>query len=325
LALATAVISFVTLVLLGEIVPKSLAYKNSRILSVFAALPIYFCIRLFAPLDALFKFVILEPVLRLSLGATRKIKALTMEEFRTLIDANQKQGLITVNENRLMTEVVQLGYLKVRHVMQPRVEMISCPETTSMETAQDLMREHNLTEIPVYAGTIDNIVGIVRLRQILLEPVLSVEKIVQRVHFVPEQKTVESLLQFFRQVKTDLAIVVDEYGGIAGCVRLGDIAEELFGDVESTKVFKLIEQTKPYEYRLAGCLNMRELVYLFGIQREDIRQSTIGGFVTALLGKIPSPGDTVHWKNLNFAVEIVQKNCIKTLMVTFNRCDKDVH
>ena len=111
--------------------------------------------------------------------------------------------------------------------MQPRVDMIACPETATMETVKDLMRVHNLTEIPVYVGTIDNIVGIVQLRQILLKPAFSVDKIVQRVHFVPEQKTVESLLQFFRQVKTDFAIVVDEYGGIAGCVRLGDIAQEL--------------------------------------------------------------------------------------------------
>lgn len=325
LAAASVVISFAALVLLGEIVPKSLAYGNSRTLSVFAALPVYFCIRLFAPLDALFKFLILEPVLRLSLGATRKIKALTVEEFRSLIEAGEKQGFITVDENRLMTEVAQLGYLKVRHVMQPRVEMIACPETAPMETAQDLMREHNLTEIPVYVGTIDNIVGIVRRRQILLKPAFSVDKIVQRVHFVPEQKTVESLLQFFRQVKTDLAIVVDEYGGIAGSVRLGDIAEELFGEVESAKVFDLIEQTGPYEYRLAGSLPVRELAYLFGIHREDIRQSTIGGLVTALLGKIPSPGDTAHWKNLRFAVESVQKNRIKTLMVTFNRRDKNGH
>ena len=112
LAAATAVISFVALVLLGEIVPKSLAYGNSRTLSVFAALPVYFCIRLFAPLDALFRFLILEPVLRLSLGATRKIKTLTMEEFRSLIETGQKQGFITVDENRLMTEVASLDTLK---------------------------------------------------------------------------------------------------------------------------------------------------------------------------------------------------------------------
>jgi len=325
LAAATVVISFIVLVLLGEIVPKSLAYANSRTLSVFAAFPVLICIRLFAPFDALFKFLILEPVLRLLLGATRKIKALTMDEFRSLIEAGQKQGFITVDQNRLMTEAVQLGYLKVRHVMQPRVDMIACPETALMETAQDLMREHNLTEIPVYAGTIDNIVGIVRLRQILLKPALSVDRIVQPIHFVPEQQTVESLLQFFRQVETDLAMVVDEYGGIAGCVRLWDIAEELFGEVESPEMFEPVEQMGPCEYRLAGSLPVRELAYLFGMRQAVIRQSTIGGFVTALLGKIPSPGDMVHWKNLRFTVESVQKNRIRAMMVTFDRRDKNDH
>ncbi|MHC4175015.1 MAG: hemolysin family protein, partial [Planctomycetota bacterium] len=251
-AAAVAFVSFVALVLLGEILPKSVAYANSKSLSVAAALPAFLCLQLFVPLQFVFKSFILEPVLRLFLGPARSPKVITVGEFKSLIETTRKQGLITADENKLLTEVIELGFLKVRHVMRPRVDMIACAVTDSPQTAREKMGKNHLTKLPVYVRTIDNIVGLVYLRQLLLEAATSLDKIVQQVHFVPEQKTVESLLEFFRKSRTDTAIVVDEYGGIAGSVRLEDIAEELFGQIELTSGIEAIEQIGPFEYRLAG-------------------------------------------------------------------------
>ncbi|MHC4145244.1 MAG: transporter associated domain-containing protein [Planctomycetota bacterium] len=131
------------------------------------------------------------------------------------------------------------------------------------------------------------------------------DKIVQKVNFVPEQKTIESLLEFFRKSRTDTAIVVDEYGGIAGYVCLEDIAEELFG------------QMGPFEYRLAGSLAIHDWAEVLGIDLAETRQVTIGGLVTALLGRIPRPGDQAYLKNLKFTVEKVRKRRIETLLLTF--------
>ena len=315
-AASTALLSFVGILLFGEILPKSLAYANSKKFCVAAALPAYFCLQIFGPIELVFKVTILEPALRLLLGPSRQPKAITVGEFKSLIETTRKQGLITADENKLFTEVIELGFLKVRHVMRPRVDMIACDVTESSETARRKMKENQLTRLPVYVGTIDNIVGLVHLRQILLNPEVSLDKIVQNVNFVPEQKTVESLLEFFRRSQTDTAIVVDEYGGIAGSVRLEDIAEELLGQIEPTSQVEPVEQTGPFEYRLSGNVAIHDWADVFGIDLAQTRMVTIGGLVTALLGKIPKPGDSAYLKNLKLTVEDVQHHRIKTLVLT---------
>ena len=316
-ATLTALLSFAGLVLFGEILPKSLAYANSKSLSVAAALPAFLCLQIFAPLEFIFKVFILEPSLRLLLGPTRKPKTIGVSEFKSLIEVTRKQGLITADENRLFTEIIELGFLKVRHVMRPRVDMIACDVTESSASAREKMKKNHLIRLPVYARSIDNIVGIVHLRQILLRGEVTLDKIVQDVNFVPEQKTVESLLEFFRRSKTDMAIVVDEYGGIAGSVRLEDIAEELLGQIEPTSQTEQIEQTGPFEYRLSGNVAIHDWADILGIDLAETRMVTIGGLVTALLGKIPKSGDVAYLKNLKFAVEKVQKHRIETLILTF--------
>ncbi|HUT45513.1 MAG TPA: hemolysin family protein, partial [Sedimentisphaerales bacterium] len=311
-----ALLSFVGVLLFGEILPKSLAYANSKTFCVAAALPAYLCLQILGPVELVFKVTILEPTLRLLLGPARHPKAITVGEFKSLIETTRKQGLITADENRLFTEVIELGFLKVRHVMRPRVDMIACNVTESSAAAREKMKKNHLTRLPVYARSIDNIIGLVHLRQILLRGEVPLDKIVQDVNFVPEQKTVESLLEFFRRSRTDMAIVVDEYGGIAGSVRLEDIAEELLGQIEPTSQTEPIEQTGPFEYRLSGNVAIHDWADVLGINLAETRMVTIGGLVTALLGKMPGNGDIAYLKNLKFTVEKVRKRRIETLILT---------
>ena len=315
-AAITACISFAVLVLFGEILPKSLAYANSKSISITAALPTFLCLQIFAPIQFVFRFLIIEPVLRLLLGQPQPAKQITTGEFKSLIEQVRKRGLITADENKLLTEIIELGFLKVRHVMRPRVDMIACAVTAPPQAARQMMLKNRLTKLPIYVRSKDNIVGLVHLRQLLLEANTSLDKLVQQVHFVPEQKTVESLLEFFRKTHSDTAIVVDEYGGIAGSVRLEDIAEELLGPIELTSGIEPIEQIGPFEYRLAGNLTIHDWAQSFGIEPAETRLSTIGGLVTALLGKIPKSGDVAYLKNLKFTVERVRKRRIETLILT---------
>ena len=323
LAVIIALTSFAALVLIGEILPKSIAFANSKSVSLAAALPAFLCLKIFTPLEFVFKFIILEPTLRLLLGPVRSPKPITVGEFKSLIDTTKKQGLISADENKLLTEVIELGFLKVRHVMRPRVDMLACDVTDSPQKAREKMKGNNLTKLPVYAGTIDNIVGVVHLRQLLLKAGTSLDKIVQQVHFVPEQKTVESLLEFFKRSRTDTAVVVDEYGGIAGSVRLEDIAEELFGQMEPAGHIEPIKQTGPFEYRLAGNLAIHDWAEVFGIDLAETRLATVGGLVTALLGKIPKSGDMTYLKNLKFTIEKMQKHRIETLILTLEPFQTD--
>lgn len=311
-----AFVAFSVLVLFGETLPKSVAYANSRSVSVAASMPLFLCVKVFTPIIFVFHFFIAEPVLRLLLGPTKPTKPITAAEFKTLIDQVRQRGLITADENRLLAEIVDFGFLKVRHVMRPRVDMVACAITESNQKLRKTMQENHLTKLPVYTQTIDNIIGLINLRQLLLQPDAHLEKLVQPVDFVPEQKTVESLLEFFRKTGTDTAIAVDEYGGIAGSVCLEDIAEELLGPIEITNGIEPIKQIGTFEYRLTGGLAIHDWAQSFGINLEKTRISTIAGLVTALLGRVPKSGDVAHLKNLKFTVECVQKHRIETILLT---------
>jgi len=313
LALAT----FLGLVLLGEIVPKSLAYRNSWPVALATTLPTFICVQIFGPVAFLYRVLFLEPVLRVVLGHRRRPNPITLGEFRSLIDLSRRRGVISADENRLLAEVVELSFLKVRHVMLPRVDMVACEMSDPPSLARQRMQEHGLTRIPIYVRDIDDVAGFVHRRQLLLKPDASLDSLVQPIQIVPEQKTVESLLEFFRKTGTDMAIVVDEYGGIAGSVRLEDVADELLGGPEIAGG-EPIEQLGPFQYRLSGDLAVHDWADVFDIDLEETRLSTVGGLVTALLGTIPKTGDEAVLGNLRFKVERVRKHRIESVVLSLD-------
>ena len=321
-AIICASITFFALIFFGEMLPKSIAYTNSKSLSITAAMPTFLCLRIFTPILFIFRFFMIEPILRLFLGADKFHKAISAKEFRFLIEQTKKRGLITADENKLLSEIVELGFLKVRHVMKSRVDMIACDITEPIQKIREIMLSNNLTKLPVYSQNKDNIIGMLWLRQLLLKPNSSPDKLIKPINFIPEQKKVESLLEFFRKTGTDTAIVVDEYGGIAGWVCLEDIAEELLGPIEANNETELIEQIGPLKYRLSGNLAIHDMAEDFGINIANARFATIGGLVTALLGKIPQKNDFAYLNNLKFTVERVQKRRIITLIITLEPISK---
>jgi putative hemolysin len=322
-ATGTAAATFVALVVFGEIVPKSVTYADSRSLAIAVTVPVFLAMQVLGPVALVFRVVILEPILRLLFGGARSPEMITLAEFRSLVNLSRQRGLITASQNKLIGEVVELGLLKVRHVMQPRVDMVACDVIEPPAVVRERMQKRWLTRMPVYVKKLDNIVGTIHLRQLLLKPEASIDRLVQPVHFVPEQKTVESLLDFFRKTGTDMAVVVDEYGGIAGAVRPEDIAEELFGRMEHVSDIEPMMQLGPFEYRLAGDLAIHDWADVFGVDIEETRLSTIGGLVTTLLGKIPREGDIAHMGNLKFTVDRMNKHRIETVILSFEPIKSD--
>jgi len=313
---AAAVISFTALLLFGEMVPKSLAYSNSKSFAAIASPVCMVTIRIFSALLSVIDFFVTEPALRLLFWQQRHSKAapaVTAAQFKKLIESSRQGGILSYNENQLLGEVVELGLLKVRNVMKPRVDMIACASDTAGDKISRIMVENNLTKIPVYDDEIDNISGLLCHRNLLLNPDSEIGALLVKVNFVPEQKSVESLLEFFRGSGTDTAIVVDEYGGIAGLVSLEDIASQIVGPIEQDSQSCSVEQISLLEYRLGGNLPAHDWADAFGIDSTHSRLTTVGGLTTALLGKIPVSGDTVQLKNLTITVEKVSNRRIETL------------
>lgn len=311
-----AVFSLLLLVIFGEMLPKSLALRNSAQLSVLAAVPCNILVKILGPIVSLLNLLIFEPILRLLGISGKSDKAVNPKQIISLIENIARNGQITGDENLLLGEIVEFGFLKVRNVMQPRVDMTAMPIDTPAKQAGKLMYENDIRFLPVYENNIDNIKGYIDARDLLLNPDEPVSNFIRPANFVPEQKSLESLLQFFHSEEISMAIAVDEYGGVAGRIDLFDVVKELVGTDDADENVKQIKQIGPMEYRLSGNLALHNLGEVFGIVPEQTKLSTIGGFTTALLGKIPSVGDTVNIKNVRLTVENVNRNRIETLIMS---------
>ncbi len=321
-AAVVAFSSFAILVLLGEVFPKTLAYANPRYFTLFAALPAFVCLKVFTPLLFTFRLLVIEPAVRLLLGSKRHPKPVTADEFKALIERVRKKGLITSEENKLLTGIVELGSLKVRDCLRPRVDMHAVVITEKNKNVRSLLRNKHLKEVTVYKDITDNIIGKISFRQLLLHPEKPIKELLEPVHFVPEQKTVDSLLEHFKKSGTDSAIVVDEYGALAGSVHLEDVADKLLRPVDLPSAVKPVQRIGPFKYRLAGSLAIHDWAQAFGIQPEELRISTVAGLVTALLGKVPRPGDVANLQNLRFTVETMKNHRIETVLLTLEPLSK---
>jgi len=308
-----AFIVLATMILFGEMLPKSLAYSNSQIISSIAAIPCLFTIKLLGPVRVILTTIFVDPILRLLFGAKPKIEPITLNQFRFLIESSRQRGLIGTDENQLLSEILDFGTLKIRHVMRPRVDILAVPVNSDAGLAKTMMKEHKLSELPVYGDSIDNILGIIDLPALLLKAEKSIADLLKPAYFVPEQKSIESLLEYFRKSRSETAIVVDEYGQIAGTISQQDLLEELVGPLEP--VATPVEMVGPLSYRLSGNLAIHDWAAAFDIDTTQMRLSTIGGLVTSILGKLPKPGDQAHLRNLRFTVEKVRKRRIETLIL----------
>jgi CBS domain containing-hemolysin-like protein len=320
-AAVVAIVTFLGLVLFGEILPKSLAYSNPERFSVWVVLPTVIVVRVLTPLVLIFRWIVAEPILKFVLGTSRKKKNVTGEEFKALIEATRERGLINDQQGRLFTEVVNFNLLRVRHVMRPRVDMVACAVNEAPASSHARMMEQCVTNLFVYEESVDNIVGLVEFHDMILHPEASFVELLRPVHYVPEQQTVERLLQFFRKMRIDTAVVVDEYGGVAGSVCVEDVAEELFGPIQFEKAMKPFEQLSSGQYRLPGNLPIHDWIKAFGVRPQQTGVSTVGGWITALLGRIPKKNDVAHWQHITLTVERMQRHRVASVIMNLE--DKD--
>jgi len=315
-ATATALACFLLLLLCGEILPKSLAYANTRRFCLLASPPSYLLVRTLSPLLKCLDYLLVQPAVRLVRPPSSSARPVTAAQLKLLLDDTRRKGLIGEDENLLLAEILKFSFLKVRHVMQPRVEMLACSLAVPSAQMRAMMHQRQAVKMPVYSQSIDSISGMIYLRDLLLNPDAEPTELVKPVSYVPEQKSVESLIQFFRTTGEDMAVVVDEYGGIAGCVRFEDVAEHLLSPMEQDSERLPIEPLGPLSYRLAADLSIYDWKDAFGIDLEETHLTTLGGFVIALLGHIPHAGDTARFKNMTFTVENVRNHRILTIILT---------
>jgi putative hemolysin len=256
-------------------------------------------------------------------GAERE--PLSEAELRMLLSRSSQEGEIEHEEQQMIDKVFVFGDKEAADVMVPRPEVVAVSITLPPEQALASVLESPYTRYPVYRETLDDVIGVLHVRDLFSAmherglASVKLEELLRQAYIVPETKDLATLLQEFRKTNNHFAVVVDEYGAMAGICTLEDLIEEIVGEIEDefdvTEV--QIEQIDDDTYRLDGMFPIDELNGRFGTDLPDEDFHTVGGFVFGQLGRAPEPGDTVAWNGLQFDVLEVEGSRIETMSVTF--------
>jgi CBS domain containing-hemolysin-like protein len=230
------------------------------------------------------------------------------EAVDALIEAGQEEGIIQASDRDLIQSVVEFSGKTVREAMKPRPEMVAVPVNTTVEQFVELLRTKPFSRVPVYRDSIHSIVGIVYAQDVLQVPdtearARTVESLMRKeVYFVPESKLGSHLLREMRKNNVRMAIVVDEYGGVAGLVTIEDLVEEIVGEIRDEHEKSQVIKENDHAYIVPGNMDVDHLDELFGIRLEGKEAATVAGLVTELAGRIPQKGEIIEEDGLRFEV-----------------------
>jgi putative hemolysin len=307
--------SLAGVVVFGEVVPKVLAVNLNAGYAQMAALPLEALGWILWPVQFVLTRIVQvsSRLLRLHRLQTSR---LAEDELKILVDLSARRGLLTASERELIAEVVEFGQIKVAEVMTPRVDVPAFDIADPFAQLRELLLHTAWQKIPVYEDRIDNILGIIHAKDVLLaEEEQDVRGLIRPVLYVPALAPVEKVLRRFRVEKVHFAIAVDEFGGFDGVVTVEDILEEIVGEIETEYDHEgpLVEQLSPTEYRLAGDLSIREWQELFQVDVDFPGFDTLGGLVLLMLGHIPREGETVDLGQVTLTVERMRRRKIETI------------
>ncbi|MCG3179568.1 MAG: hypothetical protein BIFFINMI_01906 [Phycisphaerae bacterium] len=311
--------ALVVLVLVGEVGPKVLAFSHPRASARLIAVPMFLMHRGLGPLRRLLHAGLIRPLTRLLRPADPFSPQVTVEELRALLEISEHRGILGADETMMLQEIVGLAEAKVREVMVPRTRMIAFDVAGSRKELLALFARTHLGKVPVYRDDLDDIIGLAYAKRVHLEPDAPLEKLLTPVRYVAELSTVEQLLLDFRRSRTQIAIVVDEYGGTAGLITVEDVVEEIVGDLDDAQsplAQPLVQQVGSADYLVGGDLSIRDWAEAFGQGANEERLATVGGLVLKLMGRLPRPGDTVDYGNMTFRVESMNGRRIGRLHLT---------
>ncbi|MBN2414944.1 HlyC/CorC family transporter [bacterium] len=313
----------VTLVLLifSEITPKIIAVKRAIPFARAVSMPLTGIVLLLTPISLFFETLTRGAALFLKLRKDRAF--INEEEFKALFEVSEETGALKASERRMIHSIFEFRETTVREVMVPRTDVVSVEKDTPLEAFLELVQEQGHSRIPVYDGTVDNILGILHVKDILYwtgtgQPVPPLRELVREAYFIPESKGIDELLRDFQQERNHMAIVVDEYGGTAGIVTLEDVLEEIVGEIQDEYDVEqpLITQTGEKEWLADGKISIEELNDTLGLLLpEEEEFESLGGFILHMLEHIPEVGETVIHANVVMTVEQIQKQRIEKVRI----------
>jgi len=317
IAISTAVMTIVVLIF-GEISPKSVAKEKPEQFAMFSAPLINFLCIVFKPVTFLFSM--------LKKGITRifNLKSdggITEAELLTIVEEARNDGGIDENEGDLIKSAIEFYDLDVSDILIPRVDVVAVDMENTNEEIDRVFDETRFSRLPVYKETIDNIIGIINHKDFqyrVLGKNVGLESIISQPVYVLENMKISKLLKLLQQKKSHLAVVTDEYGGTVGVVTLEDCIEELVGEIwdEHDVVIEEITKMQNDSYKVSCNANLDKLAEMLDIEIES-ESTTVGGWVTEVLERIPLKGDSFERDNLKVTVTEADERRALEVFVTF--------
>ncbi len=306
-AVAVAVTTFMLLVF-GEIVPKTYCKEHAVRISQLVIGPLDWMYRCLRPLIGMFVFIS-NLFIRLMGGPKIKdVPLLTENDVRSLIELSEKEGVLEEEEREMIHSIIDFGDTLVKEILTPRVDFQVIPCNLTLEEVRKEALSKGHSRIPVYEDEPDKIIGMLYVKDLLMEKnggeEFDLKRMLRPALFVPRSKRVIDLLQTFKKEKTHLAIVVDEYGMTAGLVTIEDVIEEIVGDIQD----EYDEESPDYERQKDGSIiaeakiNLNELVEILEVNFHEDDVETLGGFLFSLFGDVPTAKESVEFEGYRFTV-----------------------
>ena len=320
-AIATAVMTVLVLVF-GEITPKTIAANSPEKVAVVVSKPISIIMKITKPIVWVFNLLtgIIFKIMGIDNDGVKPF--ITEEELKAMVNVSHEEGVLEMEEREIINNVFQFGDMQAKEAMIQRLDMVAIDIEDSYDEIIELFKSEKLSRLPVYQESIDDIVGILNIKDIIF---LSDEEIenfdikdyVREAFFTYEFKKITQLLEEMKKEKTQMAIVVDEYGGTAGLLTIEDLVEVIVGDIddEYDEEEEEIVKINDNEYLVEGSTKISDVNEQLGINLESEEFDSIGGFIIGYLKRIPEENEIIEVEDVKFKVESIDKNRLNKIRI----------
>lgn len=322
--IATGIMTLLVLIF-GEITPKSLAASYSERVAVKVSKIISVITRILNPIIVILSFVTSFIIRAFGGKIGGKQPFITEEELKTMVDVGHEEGVLEVEERKMIHNVFQFGDSQVKDVMVPRTDITAVDVRSSYDEIFELFKKERYSRMPVYRNTIDDTIGILHVKDMFFfdkrKEQFDIEKNVRKPFYTFESKRIAELFEEMRKKRHQMAIVVDEYGGTAGIITMQDLVEEIFGDIrdEYDEDSYDIQSIGEDEYIVDGLTRLNLINETVGTNFESEHYETIGGFITGVIGRFLRKGEVIDINEIKCTILDVYRTRIKRLKIKVNK------
>ena len=323
-AIISTIVLTLTILIFGEVTPKNIASSSSEKVALKVAKPIKFFDFILKPMS-FFLQAITNFLTRLLIGENaKKGDLVTEEDLKTIVDVSEEQGVINDQESEIINNVFEFGDSDVEDIMTARTNMEAIAVDMEDRELKDFLKNCKHSRIPVYGKSIDNIIGILHMKDIVAfiaeDKALNIEEMVRPAFYVYDNMHIFDLFKSMRGENVSLAIVIDEYGGTSGIVTIEDIVEELVGEIEDEYDTHLesILKINDKEYLVNPSIHINDFNDYFDTDLAQIKNDSIGGFLIDKIGRIPKLGDSIEEEGIKITVVQINRYKLEMLKVEFS-------